>query len=134
MIKLCYKEYSWKITNGACRSFMEKTGKDLQGFFASYIVASIKMNKEISTFERCEILRDLHSVQDACNALFCIIDAGQDGISFAEIEDGAARVSWTVNDKPDDLSEPWPVVMLDVALQLNNYLCENLPSKKKADI
>jgi len=134
MIKLCYKEYKWKISNGACRSFKEKTGKDLKGFFASYIVASINLRKDISTFERCEIFRDLHSVEDACKAMLCVIEAAQDGISLAEIEDGAERVSWTVNDKPDDLSEPWPIVMLLLALDINSYICENLPAKKKADI
>lgn len=132
MVKLCYKKYKWKISNGACRSFTEKTGKDLKGFFASYIVASINLREGVSTFERCEIFRDLQSVEDACIALLSIIEAAQDGVSLDEIEDGAHRVSWTINDKPDDLSEPWPIVMLEVAMQINKYLCENLPAKKKA--
>tara|TARA_R110000744_G_scaffold216575_1_gene335378 strand:- start:574 stop:981 length:408 start_codon:yes stop_codon:yes gene_type:complete len=131
-IKLCYKTYDWKISNGACRSFKEKTGKDLKGFFASYIVASIKLNKDITIFERCEVFRGLHSVEDACKAMLCVIEAAQDGVSLSEIEDGAERVSWSVNNKPDDLSEPWPIVILHLALDINDYICKNLPVKKKA--
>lgn len=133
MIKLCYKEYSWKISNNACRSFKEKTGKDLNGVFADYIVASINLDQNVSIFERTEIFRKLHSREDACKALHCIIEASQDGISLEEIEDATYRVGWTLSDRPDELSEPWPVVMLDVAFQINSYLNENLPSKKKAD-
>lgn len=141
MIKLCYKSYDWKISNGACRSFKEKTGKDLMGVFAAYIVASINLKNDISTFERCEVFRDVHEAVDdgdvafdiASKALHCVISASDTSISLEEIVDAMYRVSWTVSDRPDDLSEPWPVVMLDVALQLNTYMCENLPLKKKAD-
>lgn len=133
MIKLCYKEYEWKISNGACRSFKEKTGKDLKGFFASYIVASINLPTGISLFERTEIFRDVQSREDACKALHCIIAASQDGVSLTEIEDATHRVSWTLSDRPDDLSEPWPLEMLNIAFEINEYLSSNIP-KKKADM
>lgn len=144
MIKLCYKKYKWKISQGACRSFKEKTGKDLMGVFAAYIVENIKLKEGVSTFERCEILRSLHeqlgvdgeiitSSEDiASEALLAIISAAQDGIDIGEIKDAMFRVSWVVSERPDDLSEPWPVVMLETALQINDYMCKNLPSKKKA--
>lgn len=141
MIKLCYKSYDWKISNGACRSFKEKTGKDLMGVFAAYIVSSFNLKEGISTFERCEVLRALHeeisedgaiitsSFDIAAKALHSII---QDEVSLDEIYDAMFRVSWTVSDRPDDLSEPWPVVMYQVALEINKYMNENLPPKKKA--
>lgn len=134
MIKLCYKKYNWKISNGACRSFKEKTGKDLKGFFADYIVASINLNEGVSVFERTEIFRRLHSIEDATKALHCIIEVAEDGIPLIEIEDAAHRVGWTVSDRDDDLSEPWPLEVLNVAFKINTYLNENLPAKKKADI
>lgn len=133
MIKLCYKEYDWKISNGACRSFKEQTGKDLKGFFADYIVASLNLPDRVSLFERTEIFRALHSREDACKALHCVISASQDGVSIAEIEDATYRVGWTLSDRPDDLSEPWPIEVLRLALDVNKYLSENIP-KKKADI
>ena len=131
MIKLCYKQYPWKITGGSIRKFKEATGKDLMGFFSSYIVADIKKG-DVSVFEYTEILRNVHSIEDATKALHCIITAAQDGIPLIEIEDAAERVGWTISDRPDDLSEPWPVEMLRVAHEINLYLNENIPLKKKA--
>ena len=133
MIKLCYKSYEWKASNGACKSFKDQTGKDLLGLFSKYIVASINMREDTSIFERTEILRDIASREDACKALYCLINAAQDGISLTEIEDATARVGWTVSDRPDDLSEPWPVEMLNIAMKINSYMCDNMP-KKKADM
>jgi len=133
MIKLCYKEYDWKISNGACRSFKEKTGKDLKGFFASYIVAQINLPEDVSLFERTEIFREVQTREDACQALYCIISAAQDGVSLTEIEDATYRVSWMLSERPDDLSEPWPLEMLNTAFAINDYLSSNIP-KKKADI
>jgi len=130
MIKLCYKTYSWKISNGACRTFKESTGKDLLGFFASYIVASINLREGVSLFERTETLRDVGSEDDASIALHCIISAAEDGISLDEIKDATARVSWTLSERADDLSEPWPVEMLNTAFKINQYLNDNLPKKK----
>lgn len=132
MIKLCYKEYDWKLSNGACKYFFEKTGKDLNGFFASYIVASLNLPKNISVFERMEIFRSLHSRDDASKAFYCVIDASKDGISLAEIEDATFRVGWMLNDRPDDLSEPWPLEMLRLSFDINDYMSNNIP-KKKAD-
>lgn len=132
MIKLCYKKYKWKISQGACRSFKEKTNKDLFGFFASYITASLSLPDMISDFEQCEVFRNLHDRDDACQALHCIISEASDGIPIEEIEDATYRVSWMPTDRPDSLSEPWPMVMREVAFEINEYMNKNMPLKKKA--
>lgn len=131
-IKLCYKDYDWKLTIGAIKSFRDKTGKDLYGVFAKYITASINLHKDVSIFERNEIFRDLNSRETACQALYFIIKDAQDGVSLDEILDGALRVNWQLSDRPDDLSNPWPVVMLETAWLINEYNNNNIP-KKKAD-
>jgi hypothetical protein len=41
-------------------------------------------------------------------------------------------VSWQLSDRPDDLSEPWPIIMLQVGFDINEYFNNNIP-KKKAD-
>jgi len=133
MIKLCYKEYDWKISNKACKEFAEKTGKDLNGFFADYLVAYLKIPEGTTILERLEILRSVHSRKDASFAFYCLIKAAQDGIPLAEIEDATYRVGWTLNEKPDDLSEPWPVEALNLAFEINDYLSQAVPGKKKAD-
>lgn len=133
MIKLCYKKYDWKISNGACRAFTEKTGEDLKGFFADYIVEYMKIPEGTTVFEKLEILRRVHSREDASFAFYVVIKAAQDGISLTEIEDATHRVGWVLSERPDDLSEPWPIEMLNLAFAVNDYLSKAIP-KKKADI
>ncbi len=103
------------------------------GFFADYIVAYIGLPEGVSIIERLEVLRGVHSREDASFALYSIIKAAQDGIPLAEIEDATYRVGWLLNDKPDDLSEPWPIEMVNTAFKVNEYLSNSVPSKKKAD-
>ena len=133
MIRLCYKEYDWKVSQGANKSFTDKTGKDLYGVFASYITASLNLPKDVSIFERTEIFRGLHLEKTACLALHCIISEGQEGVTLDEISDGVSRVSWQLSEKPAGLSDPWPHVMLSAAFEINKYHNDNIP-KKKADI
>jgi hypothetical protein len=132
MIKLCYKEYDWKLSNEACKSFFDKTGLDLQTVFGSYIDAC-QETVDRSLISRMQILSKLYPRDVACKALHSIIKPVSDGVSLSEIEDGTYRVSWMISDRPDDLSEPWPFVMLNTALKINEYFNANIP-KKKADI
>ena len=129
MIKLCYQEYDWKLTNGACKSFFDKTGLDLQTVFGDYIEASIEAHGK-PLISRMLIFSRLHSRDIASKALFAIIKPVNDGVGINEIEDATFRVSWQISDRPDGLSEPWPIVMLETALAINDYFNENMPKKK----
>ncbi len=40
MIKLCFKEYGFKLSNLACKKFTDKTGLNLQTVFNEYIALS----------------------------------------------------------------------------------------------
>ena len=51
-------------------------------------------------------------------------------IPIAEIEDATYRVGWMASDRDDDLSEPWAMVMVSTALQINDYFMDNLNVKK----
>lgn len=132
MIKLCYKEYEWKISNSACKYFFDKTGLDLQTVFGDYIASSIDANGK-PLISRMLIFSKLYDRYTASLALYSIIKDSNDGISLSEIEDATFRVSWQLSDRPDELSEPWPIVMLETALEINEYFNANIP-KKKADI
>lgn len=133
MIKLCYKEYDWKLTIGACKKFFELTGLDLQTVYGDYIDAALNM-QGVSIIGRMQALAKLYSRDVASKALHCIISANDESIPLAEIEDATFRVSWVVADRPDDLSEPWPLIMLATAYDINEYFNTNLPVKKKADM
>ena len=130
MIKLCYKEYDWKISGGACKSFFDKTGLDLQTVFCDYIEASIEADGK-SLLSKMQIYSRLYSRDIASKALYSIIKPVNDGVSIAEIDDATYRVGWIIRDRPDDLSEPWPFVMLDTAFKINDYFNANIPKKKE---
>ena len=130
MIKLCYKEYPYKLNLKACKVFFEQTGLDLQTVFMKYIVACSK-TQGMSVMERLVYFSELYTRDIACKALHAIISQEKDGIPIDEIEDATFRVGWSINEKPDDMSEPWCMVMLNTALDINTYLSSGEPVKKK---
>ena len=129
MIKLCYKEYPFKISLKACKVFHDQTGLDLQTVFMKYIAVCHK-TADMELTERLVFFAELYTRDIASKALHAVIDAETDGVSLAEIEDGTFRVSWIQSTRDDGISEPWPMVMLDTALQINDYFSNNLPVKK----
>lgn len=132
MIHLCYKKYEWKITEGAHKYFTDKTGLDLLTVFGDYIKASFE-TEGVNLITRMQIYGHLYTRETVNYALHSIISAVNPDVELKEIEDATYRVSWQLSDRPDDLSEPWPVVMYTTALEINEYMNKNLP-KKKADI
>jgi hypothetical protein len=134
MIKLCYKEYNWKASNEARKSFTDQTGLDLETVFGDYIVACMKMPEGTGAFEQAQIYRHVYPQNIANIALHCLIKAASEGVSIDEICDATNRVSWVISKRPDGLSEPWPFVMLNTALEMNDYFESNAPKKKEAAI
>ena len=131
MIKLCYKEYDFKLTSGAKKYFHDKTGLDLATVFSDYIVAFINKREGAGAFEQMQCFAKLHSRKTASLALYSIIKECNPSVSIEEIYDATCRVDWVLSDRPDDLSEPWPFVMLNTALDINDYCNKNAPKKKE---
>jgi len=127
--KLCYKTYPFKISQGACKRFFEQTGLDLQTVFLTYICKFTETSKQVAG-DRLVSLSNLYSRDIACKAMYHIIKEEKDGISIAELEDASFRVSWVASDRDDDLSEPWPLVMVSIGLLINDYFSEHLNVKK----
>ena len=128
--KLCYKTYPFKISQGACKGFFEQTGLDLQTVFLTYVCSFHESKKEKSG-QRLVLLSNLYSRDVACKAMYHMIKSEVKGVSMAELEDATFRVSWVASDRDDDLSEPWPLVMVDIGLQINAFFTENLNVKKQ---
>lgn len=135
MIKLCYKEYDWKITNGACKSFFDKTNLDLQIVLADYIISNMAdIDKGAqSLLSRMVTLGKIYSRDVVNHALYSVIKPCNESVSFEEICDATYRVGWQLSDKPDDLGEPYPLIMLNLALDYNEYCNKNIPKAKKKD-
>ena len=119
------------MTAGACKYFTDKTGLDLQTVFGDYVEKSIEL-QGVSLISRMQSLSRLYNREIASLALYSIIKPENESVDLCEIEDATFRVSWQLSDRPDDLSEPWPIVMLQVGFDINEYFNSNIP-KKKAD-
>ena len=129
MIHLCYKSYGWKVTEGACKSFFDKTGLDLYTVFGDYISTSLKVQGE-NAIGMMQAYSKLYTRDVASKALHAIISSINDEVKLNEIEDATFRVGWYLSDRPDELSEPWPFVMLKTAYEINDYNNANIPKKK----
>ena len=130
MIKLCYKEYEYKITLGACKYFYEQTGKDLQHSLLLYLEACTT-SRDMESISRLRYFHGLLSFKDASILFYSVIKQEAKGASLAEIQDAMYRVSWMPTESEDGLCEPWPLVMLELATEANTYFSEI--AKKKAD-
>ena len=129
MIKLCYKEYDYKITLGACKYFFEQTGKDLQHSLLLYLEACTT-SRDMEMISRLRLFHGLLSFKDASVLFYAVIKQASDGVSLQEIQDSMYRVSWMPTESEDGLCEPWPLVMLELSTSANKYFSEL--SKKKA--
>jgi hypothetical protein len=128
-IHLAYKKYPYKLTLNSCKVFFEQTGLDLQTVFLKYISEAAN-NRESSIADRLICFSELYSRDIACKAIHCMIKEVDKSIPIAEIEDATFRVGWMASDRDDDLSEPWAMVMVTTALQVNDYFMDNLNVKK----
>lgn len=116
---------------GAIKKFKEATGLDLWLTLLSFIEA-YNSNKELSIINRMRLLYEVCDFEIASYLFHCLIV--DDGISLDEIQDGMFRVGWLPTDRDGDMSEPWPLVMVFMAYEIDKQFNE-LPeeAKKKAD-
>ena len=66
----------------------------------------------------------------AAKAIHCLVRQENKSISLDEIEDATFRVGWLPTDDESGWIEPWPIVMVDIATQINKYYMDNIPTKK----
>lgn len=133
MIKLCYKSYEWKLSNGSSKYFFDETGLNLHTVLADYITTNIKDVSlgDQTLLSRMVVLSKIYSIEVVNHALYSVIKEVDNNIPFSEICDATYRVSWQASDREDDLSEPYTTVMLNLALDYNEYFNKNLPNIKK---
>lgn len=130
-IKLCYKTYPFKISLAACKAFYDSTGEDLQFLLLRYI-ESCRDTKGMDLLSRTIKFLNVCKFEVAAQAIHALIKTESNSIPIAEVRDGMFRVSWLESERTDDLSEPWPIVMISIATQVNEYFEKNIPVKKKA--
>ena len=129
MIHLCYKKYPYKLTLGASKRFFDKTGLDLQTVLMDYLSVYIQNHKR-PMLDVLVLMSKVYTRDIASYALYCVISEEDKSIPIEEIDDATFRVSWVASNREDELSEPWPIVMYQLAIAINDYQEKNIESKK----
>ena len=131
MFKLCYKEYPSKMSLDAMKQFKQRTGKDLWCLLLTLIEVNIK-TAELTTVERMRQLYESCDFEIASHAFHSL--CSKESVSIDEIQDGMFRTGWRPTERPDDMSEPWALVLLMLAYEVDRGF-DQVPEedKKKVD-
>ena len=116
---------------GAIKQFKQATGKDLWFVLISFIEA-YGDSIDLDSISRMRYLFSIIDFEDAAQLFYALIKQENKSIPLSEIEDAMFRVGWLPNENTDDLSNPWPLVMVVLAHDVDSAFKE-LPVKKKLD-
>ncbi|PHS21821.1 MAG: hypothetical protein COA84_14930 [Robiginitomaculum sp.] len=127
--KLGYEVYPFGMSLAVCKRFTDATGLDLHPVLMDYINTFTEL-KDASILDRLTQLSKLYPREVGCH-LFASITDTESRVPLEEFQDATFRVSWVQSSRDDDLSEPWPLVIVGLAMQVNKYINDNLHVKKK---
>jgi hypothetical protein len=133
-IKLCYKSYPIALTPGGSKYYREKAAK-IDGAPKSLTAALFTMycayldSREKSIWHLC---RDCFSSMDELVASYVFKAIITDkSIELEQIQDAMARVGWTpVEDDDSEFRQPWPIVMIDAFVKIENSMKDLVKEKK----
>ena len=129
MIKLCYKEYDYKLSLKAIKGFKKDTGEDLM-FTLSMLLSTWSDGAGMDIRNRINSLYSVCDFELAAYAFYHLIKGSKKDIPLDEIEDSMFRVGIIPNDIDDDLSSPWPLVLVKVAQDIESDFLEGASTKK----
>ena len=117
----------------AMKQFKDNTGCDmwhvLWGFINAY-----RDSEGLDQFKRLEVMTGVCDFFTASELFHALFSAKNSCLSLEEIQDGMHRVSGRPNADDDELSHPWPLVMVVLAYEIDAYYAKNIDTvKKKAD-
>ena len=129
-MKLCYKEYPYKMTLGAMKQFKQNTSKDLWCTLLQFMECYAE-SKDDSLVARMRKLYDVVDFETASHIFHSLIRAESKDIPLQEIEDAMFKVGWLPTERPGDMSEPWPLVLVPLAHEINKQFEVDVNQVKK---
>lgn len=129
-MKLCFKEYPYKMTLGAMKQFKQATNKDLWCTLLQFM-ENFRDNASLSTIARMQKLYEVVDFETASHVFHSLIRAEDTSIPLVEIEDAMFRVGWLPTERPGDMSEPWPLVMVGLANEISKQFESDTSEAKK---
>jgi len=129
-MKLCYKEYSCKMSLGAMKQFKQATGKDLWCSLLQFMEC-YALSGEDSALVRIRKLYEVLDFETAAQLFHALIRAEDKSIPLEEVEDGMFKVGWLPSDRADNMSEPWPLVLVLLSHEINKQFALDAVEIKK---
>ena len=128
-INLYYKTYPVKMSLGAMKQFNNDTGLDLWCTLLKFRECFfLSIEEPIQTrLSRLNGIVDFHTGAKLIHAL---VKAEDKGVPLSEIEDAMFRCGWNFSE--DDQSQPWPLLVVKLANDIDSEFEQSTP-KKKAD-
>ena len=130
-IKLAYIDYHYKLTAGAIKQFYDKTGLDIDSVLYNYLVAYREIPKGADDIKVTAIMKGVLPTVHAAELFHAIFYAKNSCVPLAEVQDGMARVSGRHNPDATDCSHPWPLVLVQLAYDVDEYKFKNMIQPKK---
>ena len=131
-MKLCYKDYPIKMSLGAIKQFKQATGYDLWSTLLQFIDV-FHATQGDTIIGRMKTLYDVCDFETGSHMFHALIQAEDKSIPLEEVQDAMFRVGWLPHERDDDMSDPWALVAISAANEIDTQF-KRITSKKKADI
>ena len=107
-------------------------GLDLGSILINYINTFVKSSsiEGMTSLGRLELLSKVIDFEIGSYVLYCIID--DESASIKDIQDGMFRSGLLQSDDGDEKCEPWQLVIVAAAFEINKQMAELREDKKKA--
>lgn len=129
-LKLCYKEYPYKMSLAAMKQFKQATGQDLWCTLLKFMEC-YALTKDDVLITRMRKLYETVDFDTAAQLFYSLVKAESKEIPIEEIEDAMFKVGWLPTDRPTDLSEPWPLMLVVIAHEINKEFEQEISEIKK---
>lgn len=132
--KLCYKNYPFKMSLSAMREFKNRTGKDLWFTLLSFLECYVS-NMNAAPLTLMSKLAGCVDFETASEVFYCLVKGAESGIELEQIQDAMFRVGWRpVESNNSEFIEPYPLVLVGIATQIDTQFKNEIPVKKKEQI
>ena len=129
--KLFYKTYNYKPSLKAMKQFKEATKKDLWSTLLKFMVTfSNSRNSGDSVAELLEKLSEVIDFIDAAQLFYALAKQENSTLTIDEVEDAMYHAGILPSTEEHDYSEPYPFVLYQVALEVQDYH-RTIASEKK---
>ena len=116
---------------GAMKKFKQSTDRDLWHLMISFIEAYARSLDE-NIITKMKMLYSVCDFETASIAIHCMLE--DKSIPLDEIQDAMFRVGWMPNqDEDSEMSEPWPLMIVSMAYEIDQQFNDVNGKKKEAD-